>query len=531
MKSQLADETITTVSSLFRQSGFSIFPQLSEEWPDIIAIAGKFGIVIIDFYTGAIEDEQGLELAKSELSRKSVSLYETIPYLRTVPRIRKLLVINSFSRKSLERTVEQLISSIPEQNISETTVNEVCRLLEPAFVFTSKPNVTIEDEGLIEREAIRFVLDKDQAFAAENIKKDIRIVDGPAGSGKTLVLIAKARKEAANHPNWNIQILCYSSVLARYLATFFEEFENVRIDTFHAWQRKVGMNFSGSNCSAAEQTLSKLRNIAPTIDVLLIDEIQDFCPSWITASLMSTFRGRGGVLMVGDPNQSLYGEKGITDAINKLGLEVENLHLERPYRSTRQILEVVNALSGDLDVENKDLAPDGNLVDLVFCSGNVDEQGKLIASRVNELFRLGLEPRDICITSPNNYEVRALAGALSRAGIEILPFWKNDHDITDLDFDDNKIKLLTAWKAKGLEFDTVFMVGFDSLKDPAQFGISSDEKDKRDGFAKLCLVAPTRAKNRLTIVYSRANVFLERLSHHKHLLRELRWPADFEEGI
>ena len=531
MTQEISEKYVLEVSELMRQKGFRVFPNLSEDWPEILAVEAETGLVIINVFTDSPQEELALENAKSRLSRQSVALLESIPELKKVPRIRKLLVVNSASEKATSRALDALIASLPIQNISEQSYSEVCRLLEPAFSFSTKPDISINDEGQKYREEKRFVLDSEQSFAAENIKTDIRIVDGPAGSGKTLVLIAKAKKEARLHPNWKIQILCYSSVLARYLATFFEDFENVSIDTFHAWQRREGMNFAGSDCKAAEYTLKNLRNINPSIDVLLIDEIQDFCPSWITAALMATYRGRGGVLVVGDPNQSLYGEKGLLKAIGELNLTVETFHLEKPYRSTRQILGVVNALSGDFDVENKELAPEGNPVDLIFCNNGVDEQAKLIAARVQELYSLGIEPREICITSPNNYEVKGLAGALNRAGLEVLPFWKNDHDITSLDFDQNKIKLLTSWKAKGLEFDSVFMVGFDHLKNPEEPGITAAEKAKRDGFAKLCLVAPTRAKNRLTVVYSRANVFLERLSQHKSLIRELRWPADFEESV
>jgi superfamily I DNA and RNA helicase len=522
---------VLKVSELMSQKGFQVFPQLSEDWPEIVAIGAEPGIVIINIFSDSPEDELALENAKINLSRQSVSLLEAIPELKKVPRIRKLLVVNSATEKAISRSLDALIASLPIQNISISTLSDVCRLLEPAFSFSSKPDISSNDVGNKNREEQRFVLDKEQASAAENIKADIRVVEGPAGSGKTLVLVAKAKKEARLHPNWKIQILCYSSVLARYLATFFEEFENVSIDTFHTWQRREGMTFAGSDCKAAEYTLKHLRNITPSIDVLLIDEIQDFCPSWITAALMATYRGRGGVLVVGDPNQSLYGEKGLLKAISGLNLSAETIYLQKPYRSTRQILGVVNALSGDFDVENKEEAPEGKPVDLIFCNAGVDEQAKLIAERVRELFTLGIEPRDICITSPNNYEVKGLAGALSRVGLDVLPFWKNDHDITALDFNQNKIKLLTSWKAKGLEFDTVFMVGFDRLKNPDELGITAAEKTIRDGFAKLCLVAPTRAKNRLTVIYSRANVFLERLSQHKSLIRELRWPADFEESV
>ena len=158
----------------------------------------------------------------------------------------------------------------------------------------------------------------------------------------------------------------------------------------------------------------------------------------------------------------------------------------------------------------------------------MDTRGRLLASRIRSLVLEGVPPNRICVTSPNNFEVEALCGALSRSGIEILPFWKNHHDLSEMDFDAPKVKVMTAWKAKGLTFDTVFIVGFDRLKNPNEAGLSTLEFEKRHNTAKLCLVAPTRAENRLSIVYSRSNYFLDNLVDRRADLRELRWPDDFE---
>ena len=67
---------------------------------------------------------------------------------------------------------------------------------------------------------------------------------------------------------------------------------------------------------------------------------------------------------------------------------------------------------------------------------------------------------------------------------------------------DNSISLMTVHAAKGLEFDTVFMVNFNDGIFPSQRAIEEGGQKSLEEERRLCYVAMTRAKQSLTISWS-----------------------------
>src|SRR5262245_65572600 len=70
-----------------------------------------------------------------------------------------------------------------------------------------------------------------------------RIVYGVAGSGKTVLLIARA-KLLAEAPEKRILILCYNRLLAQHLALALADHRRVKVTTFHRWAVRRGVDFS-----------------------------------------------------------------------------------------------------------------------------------------------------------------------------------------------------------------------------------------------------------------------------------------------
>jgi hypothetical protein len=532
MTEVMAKEAHEPSRSLLRQlraAGYFCQMGLSDDWPDLIVLGHDIGLLLVDIYETPTSTDSEVEQRSVTSSRRTRNLISSIPSLSSIPRKRRIVVIPT-GRSFSEEKFERWLAAAKCDTVADDLIHAGKIALEPAFEFARKVEVNLVDTGRGDRESERFRLDDAQASAVDDSNADIRIIEGPAGSGKTLVLLARAKRLAATNPNWNIQFLCYSSVLVKYVETFVWEFENIHVDTFHGWQRRQGHLLSGSDCDSAQSVLSKIKNVEPNIDVLLVDEIQDFCPAWLTLALMYSHWGRGGAFLAGDSAQDIYHRNGVNRAVQAFpDLRFERIFLGKPYRSTRQILDVVSAMNPSLEVENKDLAPDGLPVDLVWTPNRIDDKARFIAYKVQLLVTQGVPLSRICVTAPFNHQVRQLAGAFQRADVPVEVFWKNQYDLSDVDFQSPSVKVMTAWKAKGLGFDTVFMVGFDEMGDPLQPGLSFDEQEQRQKFSELCLVAPSRAENHLSIVYSTANVFINNLLSQSDNLRELKWPLDFEE--
>ena len=89
------------------------------------------------------------------------------------------------------------------------------------------------------------ILDEEQEKLAREMGEGHRLIFGVAGSGKTVVLVARARILAKRHPDWKILILCYNRLLKDLLFNLLnpQDFEaDITISTFHGWARSYIMN-------------------------------------------------------------------------------------------------------------------------------------------------------------------------------------------------------------------------------------------------------------------------------------------------
>ncbi len=152
------------------------------------------------------------------------------------------------------------------------------------------------------------LLDLEQERLARRLGEGHRLVFGVAGSGKTVLLIARARHLAKQHPDWKILILCYNRLLSKSLFNLLnpQDYEaDITISTFHSWARKyfhcVENEFSrlyeeANDRANREDKLDEFfRTVVPNLflkllndlgddriryDAILIDEAQDFEEDW-----------------------------------------------------------------------------------------------------------------------------------------------------------------------------------------------------------------------------------------------------------
>ena len=83
-------------------------------------------------------------------------------------------------------------------------------------------------------------------------------------------------------------------------------------------------------------------------------------------------------------------------------------------------------------------------------------------------------------------------------------------DLEEYNADDDAVVLMTMHSAKGLEFPHVFLVGFEDGLFPGMRAIGDQEEMEEE--RRLCYVAITRAKQRLTITHARSRMLYGRTS-------------------
>jgi superfamily I DNA/RNA helicase len=266
-------------------------------------------------------------------------------------------------------------------------------------------------------------------------------------------------------------------------------------------------------------------------DAIFIDEVQDFNEAWLRFLLSSVRPGRGGVSIAGDSNQALYTTFDQTSLV--ADFNIQQIRLLKPYRSTKQIVEFVDALSvrGTYDDSDK-LIPEGPKPSLVYVPRHRDyvKIAEAVASDIYEVMAANDKLRfsDIAVLCTTQYVIRGFSGKFRDAlaqrfghPVPTTPIWPRAGFL--LDTRENSIKILTLHGAKGLEFAHIAMIGLEEIPDQSEEALEADG-DFRGNYY---LIGPTRAKDTLAIYYSKDNIYLERLLGHEELFTMRAYPDDY----
>jgi hypothetical protein len=504
--------------AVLTEAGATVWAPSSSAYPMIVAHHPRWGLLVVDVPNGDLD-------AMVALNRKLAALRESVPGLRRVSVARRL--IDPRVDRSTDSVVAARelhggwISTLPRQP-SDPTVPELLEVFfAPRLSIDVPVRRPLSDPGAADRATGRIQLDEKQAGAAQRRADGILAVTGPPGSGKTLVLCARANWFAADHPDWDIRILCFNRLLVPYLQLLTSGAPNVRVSTVGKFCGALGVRMSLTDPERAKADLdvARLRGLGPSVDAVLIDEWQDFFPAWTALAELVLRPGRGGMMVAGDPKQALYHEVGMSAGVTS---SIETLVLNIPYRSTRQILEVTSALGSGLDVAGRERAFDGEPVDLVWAT-SAAEQAHAVARDVLLLLESGERlPQDVGVLVTRKWSIGGVARALSEVGVPCRPVYANQAD--DLDLAEPSVKVITVHSAKGLEFDVVFLVGLEQLPDPA--GTADIDRQGRTAY-----VGATRARDQLILSYSKDNAYLERIrALPEDILRRWVWPDDYPEA-
>ncbi|HET9233543.1 MAG TPA: AAA family ATPase, partial [Candidatus Eisenbacteria bacterium] len=171
-----------------------------------------------------------------------------------------------------------------------------------------------------ERPVSGFWLDRKQERMARELASPRTVVLGPAGSGKTVFLVARAEYWLDRNPGARVLFTCYNASLAAYLRRLFHargfapDDERLTVRHYHdLCGRFLGLTDiheqSPDFYAALEPRL--LRELSreessQSYDCILIDEGQDFTRRMIEVLVRWNAPG-GEITMVCDPAQDVYG--------------------------------------------------------------------------------------------------------------------------------------------------------------------------------------------------------------------------------
>lgn len=215
-------------------------------------------------------------------------------------------------------------------------------------------------------------LDADQRrIATTRTETGFRRVKGPAGSGKTVALAARAAELAALGKRvlvctYNVTLVNYVRDLTRrYSRTHGRTPPDIELGNFHDWCRRVCLDAGRMDeyrslwdgYSRDEVFDVEMSNLTETIwqgiesttqlrpyEAILVDEGQDFRLSW-WSTLRAALAEGGEMLLVADKTQNVFGTAGAwTDAaMPGAGFRGGWLRLEHSYRLPPRMMPIVES--------------------------------------------------------------------------------------------------------------------------------------------------------------------------------------------
>jgi superfamily I DNA/RNA helicase len=223
----------------------------------------------------------------------------------------------------------------------------------------------------------------------------------------------------------------------------------------------------------------------PLYDVVLVDEAQDFAPSWMQLIKRIMTPEDGLIFLADDPTQSIYRyfswkEKGVAVAGRTVRLRV-------PYRNTYEIYQLAFGLVREDAVLQQAMNEEGVLLDadvnpdrmrhgprpLLRKHESFNDQVLSLRSSIQSLLQKGCDPRQVAVLHRRKKGVTKLQGSLNGLDVNIGTFHAY----------------------KGLEFDYVFLT---DMQDAFQ-GLSDEQEISEE--RRLLYMASTRARQQLTMTY------------------------------
>lgn len=369
------------------------------------------------------------------------------------------------------RKWEKMYGPLKESRLpSVEDVRYIASLLRGDFdkAVPLKTVIGITDEALI-------ALTEEQYRCLDQIDDNSRcLIQGSAGTGKTLLAIEEAKKSVAKGEH--IALFCFNQNLAEWLKLYFDqEPENLRpkyIGTLHKFMlnlvKENNLDFSIPdneyeleyffNNELPNALTDVLDNQEPLFDKIIIDEAQDlikFNFLSVYDSILKKGITRGAWTMLGDFNmQAIYSED--IDGAEMIEMLEEltsfiRFKLTRNCRNTRQICEEIHTVTG-LETLNIMSLIDGMPVQYYKYKTEKELKEKLEVL-LNTLKNSQVSPESITLLSPYRRE---------RSVLRLLEKYRIDNYSPQ---NTGAITFSTIQGFKGLENSITILTDIDTLKD------------------------------------------------------------------
>lgn len=439
---------------------------------------------------------------------------------------------------------EKLLSPLTQKLSEEQTV-AISAALYPDITIAS--NLTSgfykkSNEKILHSDSIAthtFNLSVEQEQIAKSLGEGPRLLRGIAGSGKTLIILYRAKMLAANDENeCRILILCWNIALANYMRQAYDKLKinadrtRVKIDHFVNFARSLSHKQSlDSDYLDKAESLDFFNTItvsdAEKYDAIYIDEAQDFRQEWIAFLFDKLIKEpnpkKRNLLIAADDAQHIYKRAEFkletTDKKSRLyqdkDLKWSNLGfsmrgrskiLNTVYRNSARVWSFAAFLLEEQASYVKETAMavnfsskggfDPQLIECESLKIQVDEGGSIILKMINTDHSA---KNVLVLYRHKNFKgfplIEYLQEQLNACGIPNEWIAEGSHAKNCFQWEDDTVKISTVQSAKGMDSPVVLVLGAETFVQDLYPDQNTDEK-------KLMYVALTRAREFLVVFHT-----------------------------
>nr|WP_315260661.1 AAA family ATPase [uncultured Limnohabitans sp.] len=311
------------------------------------------------------------------------------------------------------------------------------------------------------------------------------VVQATAGSGKTQLAL-KLLQDAVKAKQRSCYV-CYNRPLADHLAKLAPA--AVDVTTFHQLCRDLAERQGEKPDFADPSVFSKMvsdyveasESFSKSLDLLIIDESQDFEPTWAQA-LLERLKDTGRLYVMGDTGQQLY-ERDMFDLTDAVHIKcMDN------FRSPTKVVQMINALGlSEEPVVARSVHTGETPHIYTWAPGQVNSLTALDQC-LKKIWQNGYNPEQVAVISYHGAKTSEVLGLEELGGFKTKRFSKYD-DVGNALWTDGDLLVESVYRFKGQSMPVVVLCEVD-FKDLT-------EKDKRKLFVGL-----TRGQVRADIVIS-----------------------------
>lgn len=302
---------------------------------DFLLLHPRYGGIVVEVKGGGIDVDKGqwvsqdrnghIHKIKNPYEQASASKHALVRWMKEVgfgslplghavvfPNVTKLPLLGpaAVPKITLLREqlldVEQALRACAEHwslgaKLSKLDIDRLVELLAPTVHVKRQ---LLEASNASELKLIELTAEQVSALSGLRSNRG-GLIQGAAGTGKTVLAIARAKQLAQE--NFRTLFVCYNEILGTELSKSFDESSGISACTFHSLcfreASKAGLSVPSErdrdwwDVDAANMLVDACAKSGTTFDAIVVDEGQDFAPSWLDALRC---------LLVGRQNSPMY---------------------------------------------------------------------------------------------------------------------------------------------------------------------------------------------------------------------------------